>query len=222
VNLTTKLFSVIISFIFLSVSLYMYAYFNGLPWKIDEVKKEAQSYLNAKYDSKMVVISGTYDYRRGYGALAYPKGEEDIKFYVYYNEINKKWTDYYSMKIYEKQIEKEIKPLLLQIAPHAVISFQQAPLGKIPEGQHKGDIQHFSEAGLHFKTKIIFNIKQNNKDYVYEKLFSIIKLYREKQYKSDLDVYVHDLDDKSTDHLFFITNKDLFYIYSVEELYNLK
>lgn len=60
-----------------------YSSFNGTPWELYSIKKEARLYLQERYVQEMVIIDSEYSLTEAsYYVKAYPKGNPDLVFLV--------------------------------------------------------------------------------------------------------------------------------------------
>jgi hypothetical protein len=187
---------------------------NGIPWKIVEVQKDAQQYLDNKYQKQMIVTKGVYDIENGYGAFAHPIDNEDIKFYVFYNDVNNKWMDYYINKFYEAQIEQEVTPLISNVFPKAIIHFEESFEGKLPTEDEEG--KHFTDANYHFKTTITITDNQLQEQTIYKKIFDLVLVFREHNINSDIKVLIDESEEEEV--LYFISSDKLEKVQSVEDI----
>lgn len=99
------------------VIFYIYASFNGLPWKKESVAKKLESYVEEKYGIEVELKEKFYNFKDGsYGAKFVLKDNDKITFLVYQYHTGT-LSDEYPEAVWSKEVLDDVTPVLKQSFP---------------------------------------------------------------------------------------------------------
>lgn len=170
---------------------FTYTTLNGNPIKKMNLTEEAQSYLNKKYDKKMVVEEGTYNLNIGYGATAHPKENPNLTFQLY-RHSDGDWSDQYPREVWSQQLKNDIKPILNEQFSNGAIKITPSFDSEVT---YKGKVPKYTEiTGYSFMAKVQreVNLTSATKQQEFSKIFNIVTSFQDQSLQGGIKVVYKD------------------------------
>lgn len=106
---------IVLVFLLVILSVYLYMSFKGTVWKEKEFIREVEAYLDQKYPIKMnLVTEPKYSFKSGtYSVLVSPEGMDYITFVTYQSASNKvEYADRFSYEFWTYEANNELKKVI--------------------------------------------------------------------------------------------------------------
>lgn len=109
----------IIFFLIVTLSLFVYAGFNGTPWERHHQSKNMERYLNQKYHTAFIIKNIDYNFlSETYQAYSYPKGHPELVFTVEEDvDAAAGYSDTFPKVFWESELSNNLKKTIKGLFP---------------------------------------------------------------------------------------------------------
>ncbi|WP_338753714.1 hypothetical protein [Bacillus sp. FJAT-52991] len=154
---------------------FIYAYFEGLPWKKKQVARELQQYLEERYDESFVLKSTFFDVEeRKYGATFSPTSDQSMAFNARKEGGEYTYIDDYPEGVWQREFQEDIEPAVRQHFPNLTdwyVGTAYGQSGKLVEGPH---IPSYQEAGAFMWVEVSKAGIFNDSDQQWEQIYQLV------------------------------------------------
>jgi len=171
----------------------IYIGFNGAPWKLYAIQKDAAQYMQEQYGIEVVIMEANYAFKDGhYYVLAHPTGNEELVFRV--NEYKNRnadgyhITDNYMRVFWTNKIESEFEPLVKSIFSErdgALVSFPGDYLYEQLKDE-KNETDQQEKKTLVERSRLDIFIRRDfatsHADEEYQKVLDVVDFIQDEQY----------------------------------------
>ncbi|WP_100403231.1 hypothetical protein [Bacillus sp. FJAT-42315] len=171
----------VVSLILLScIGSFVYAYFNGLPWKEKQVANELQQYLEERYDESFVLNSTFFDEEeRVYGAIFSPAKDQSMAFNAR-KESEDAIMDDYPEGVWQREFQEDVEPAVRKNFPKLKDWYVGTAYGQSGELVEGPTIPTYQEAGAFMWVEVskagVFNDSEQQWEQIYQLVHEVHKL----------------------------------------------
>ena len=221
-NKILKMVLILIGIGVIGFGIFTYFSFEGTPWLKIYYKYQIKDYLADKYEEKMVITKGLYNFKDGtYGVQAHREDQPELTFSAWQHyDKTKKYRDYYPEALWHQQINAEFKADLDEIYPTAVRKEFHGVMGISDELNISSDIPHYKEVDTFFvlvineEKKLTEEIKENEVN----KLYDLLEILKGEDVAIDVTIiFIDQADDTKNSEKYINTNMKDNRIYPTKE-----